>query len=285
MGYLEFISRAEEKYVKNLEEFFVRIWKDTYLPSHDLDHHRRVWRFAKELLLALNEGENSDLPSSPEKILIACYLHDTGLSIDLSASHGKKSREICVKFLADNNLAEKKFKDVLDAIEFHDMKEQDFPLSPVDIIRIVSTADDLDAFGYIGIYRYFEIYLLRGIPRSELGPRIRENAATRFRNFLNAFGSCRKLVARHSIRFRILDDFFRDYGTIIPDTGEETTTTGRNYQPLFSLFEKMIINKAALCDIESFRADYDEDPLTAWYLTGMESELRNYLSPAILSSI
>lgn len=276
MVYLESISRAEEKYVAILEEFFGRIWNDTYLPSHDLDHHRRVWKFAKELLQALHEGEKSELPTHPEKILIACYLHDIGLSIDLSINHGKRSREICTKFLVDNCLAEKEFKDVLDAIEFHDMKEHNFPLSPGNIIRIVSTADDLDAFGYIGIYRYSEIYLLRGIPHSELGPRIRENAGTRFRNFLNAFGSCRKLVARHSTRFRIIDDFFRDNGAVVPDASEENTTTSRKHQPLFSLFEKMIINKTALSDIASLRADYDEDSLTAWYLNGLQSELRNY---------
>jgi hypothetical protein len=31
------------------------------------------------------------------------------------------------------------------------------------MLTILSVADDLDAFGYIGIYRYIEIYLERGI--------------------------------------------------------------------------------------------------------------------------
>lgn len=276
MVYLESISRAEEKYVGILEEFFVQIWKDTYLPSHDLDHHRRVWKFAKELLLALHEGEKYELPSHPEKILIACYLHDIGLSVDLSINHGKKSREICMKFLAENSLAEQEFKEVLDAIEFHDRKEHNYPASPDNILRIVSTADDLDAFGFTGICRYYEIYRMRGIPHSELGLKIRENAGTRFRNFITAFGGYRELAAKHSIRFRIIDDFFNDYAVNIPDIMNKNIDINPKYEQLLSLLERMIVNKVALSEIAPFLSDFTGDPLTTWYLTGLESELRNY---------
>ena len=32
-----------------------------------------------------------------------------------------------------------------------------------DLLTVLSVADDLDAFGFTGIYRYSEIYLTRGI--------------------------------------------------------------------------------------------------------------------------
>ena len=42
---------------------------------------------------------------------------------------------------------------------------------------MLSVADDLDAFGFTGIYRYSEIYLMRGINPNQLGHLIIENAA------------------------------------------------------------------------------------------------------------
>ena len=38
-----------------------------------------------------------------------------------------------------------------------------------DLLTILSVSDDLDAFGYIGIYRYTEIYLTRGIDPEKIG--------------------------------------------------------------------------------------------------------------------
>ena len=59
-----------------------------------------------------------------------------------------------------------------------------------DLLNILSVADDLDAFGYTGIYRYSEIYLTRGISPKEIGNLIRENASRRYHNFEKIFGFC-----------------------------------------------------------------------------------------------
>jgi len=50
----ESILFAEKKYLQTLEEFFTRIWGETRLFSHDIDHHRRVWHYARELLEVIN---------------------------------------------------------------------------------------------------------------------------------------------------------------------------------------------------------------------------------------
>ena len=39
----------------------------------------------------------------------------------------------------------------------------------MNLLTILSVADDLDAFGFIGIYRYSEIYLTRGIDPEKIG--------------------------------------------------------------------------------------------------------------------
>jgi HD superfamily phosphodiesterase len=44
------IESAERKFKQILEEFFIGAYDDRYLSSHGIDHHRRVWNYAKELL-------------------------------------------------------------------------------------------------------------------------------------------------------------------------------------------------------------------------------------------
>ena len=216
MRFSDSISDAERKYLELLEEFFTRMWGETVLWSHDINHHRRVWQFAKELLTAISGFGVSYQHISPEKLIIACYLHDIGMSADHGADHGKHSSCLCKKFLAENNLAESQFTEVLSAIENHDNKKYPYSSSENQTLKILSASDDLDAFGFIGIYRYSEIYMARGIPPERIGYMIRENAGLRFENFKTAFSSSYALITKHSERYSILDDFFSDYNNQIP---------------------------------------------------------------------
>jgi HD superfamily phosphodiesterase len=86
------VSGSETKYRKKPELFFTRKWGDTMLWSHNLDHHRRVWHYAKELLAASevtsagkNESSETNEFAGPgkidtDKLIMACYLHDLGMS-------------------------------------------------------------------------------------------------------------------------------------------------------------------------------------------------------------
>jgi len=217
MNLKQIIKSAEEKYLQILEEFFIEKWGKTLLYSHDIDHHRRVWQYAKELLEEISSEIIDTTPEFPRKLLIACYLHDLGMTVDSEVRHGIHSRELCRSFLLKNNLSESNYNDVLDAIEHHDDKEYKKNwFNNNEVLKFLTVADDLDAFGYIGIYRYLEIYIARGIQPAIIGHEIRKNALKRFHNFELNFGTYPELIERHRKRFLILDEFFAGY---VKETG------------------------------------------------------------------
>ncbi len=88
-------------------------WGDTKLWSHDLSHHRRVWDYAKELLPYAGDTDQFFI----EKLLIACYLHDIGMSIDPGEKHGIRSRMICELFLKENKIFTRPFFDPLSSLK------------------------------------------------------------------------------------------------------------------------------------------------------------------------
>jgi len=203
---------AEKKYLQTLEEFFTRIWGKTRLFSHDIDHHRRVWHYAKELLEVIYSQGGTVDPEFPGKLMIACYMHDLGMSANPGIRHGRHSRELCRQFLQKNYADEPDFADLLDAVENHDNKEYGtVDSSGNEILKLLSAADDLDAFGYIGVYRYIEIYLARGIRPELIGSEIKKNALGRFRNFERNFGAYPELISKYRKKYLILDNFFTRY--------------------------------------------------------------------------
>lgn len=203
------IENAEKTFVKPLETFFRKIYDDEKFPSHGLEHHRRVWNYAKEILIYLDNYDQKFI----NKLLISCYLHDIGMVVENDIKHGRHSSEICRSFLKENNLDEKSYQDVLYAIENHDNK--DYNSGPVEnrILTILSVADDLDAFGETGISRYIEIYRKRGIEAHLIKTSVLENARRRFDNFERIFKKYTDLVNKHKKRYRILCDFFENQDT------------------------------------------------------------------------
>jgi len=206
----ENIRKSEKQYLDTLEKFFLINWGNTNLYSHDLSHHRRVWKYAKELLLSVNNHSEIE-ENFTDKLIIACYLHDIGMSVDPGARHGRMSRDICEQFLIKNTLPVNEFSDTLAAVENHDNKEYRDKSGNNLLLTFLSAADDLDAFGYTGIYRYSEIYLMRGINPSEIGYLIQANASGRFDNFSTIFGDDDELRRKHNYRYEILSRFFSDY--------------------------------------------------------------------------
>jgi len=206
------IEHAEEEYRDLLEDFFIEKWGETTLYSHGIEHHRRVWKYAKETLNYISPDLKTGDTLFPGKLIIACYLHDIGMSVDPEVRHGIHSRDLCRLFLVKNSLSESDFKDVLDAVEHHDDKEYKTRVhGDNEVLKILSVADDLDAFGYIGIYRYLEIYIARNIRPEVIGEEIRKNALRRFQNFEIKYRNFPELIEKHRERFLILDDFFVRY--------------------------------------------------------------------------
>ncbi len=277
MNLTEPIESAEQRFKLILEEFFMSVYPEMYLTSHGIDHHRRVWNYAKKLM-PLYHWKDNDLKSSvPAGLIIACYLHDIGMLTDPGVKHGKQSREFCRRFLADNNLNENDYTDVLETIEHHDIKDYsgDAPVS--DMLTLLSLSDDLDALGYIGIFRYSEIYLARGTSLREIGHLIRENAGRRFDNFLKEFPERSKLRSEQRKRYEILNNFFREYNRQL-DSGGYNINSPNGYCGVIDLFLSAEEEKTKISDLFVKAGSYSGDPIIVSYFNGLKKELASPVS-------
>ncbi len=211
MNQLEnYIQQAEANWLKPIYTYCQSIFLEKRIPSHDHTHHLRVWEYSKEILLALN----TTFEIKPELIqacLIASLFHDTGLTINLDEKHGKQSKEICLRYFEENKLIKPDhFEDILFAIEKHDDKDyKSVNSTPNSILSILCNADDLDAFGNIGVIRYSEIYLMRGVSLNDLADLVIKNLDKRFQNFENTYQGFSELYLKHKERYSLTRNFFR----------------------------------------------------------------------------
>jgi len=147
-------------------------------------------------------------------VLIAAFFHDLGMVFSTREDHGRLSRENCEKWFRDGSReVPELFEEILAAIELHDRKdEQDYtPFQPdtrPEILAILSAADDMEAMGIIGVFRYAEIYLMRGVPLEDLGKRILKNANTRFEKLVSACRLCHELMKSYRKKYEELSNFF-----------------------------------------------------------------------------
>jgi HD superfamily phosphodiesterase len=187
------IFKASEKWGNPVLEFLSELYSEHWLPSHDISHHKRVWKnafyFCKSTKTNIWKADTSFF----EKLMLCCYFHDVGLLNDKSEFHGKESRKICERFLS-MHISQIKFdtEELLFAIENHDEKRHYSKKKERNLLlEILTLADDLDAFGAIGVYRYIEIYLLRGIQSELISQKILINAQHRYDNvktIMSGFG-------------------------------------------------------------------------------------------------
>jgi HD superfamily phosphodiesterase len=266
------IKSAEEKYMQILEEYFFKKWKDTPLFSHGIDHHRRVWNYAKEILTEAGRNNKIRIPFSPDKLLIACYLHDLGMAIDAGDRHGIHGSELCYEFVSEYGLSESEFDTVFTAINDHDRKESISTRYYPDLISFLTIADDLDAYGYIGISRYLEIYLTRGIIPADIGYKIKTNALRRFVNFRSVFGNSYPLFEKHRGRFRILDDFFSNYNHQIKDPSFDSHNPS-GYACVVDLFSEMIKDKVTSINSLIVPGRFSADPIVKEFVEQLNSEM------------
>ena len=208
---IQSIKKIEDKWLSDLYRFCEGIFSSANIPSHDHQHHLRVWNYAKEIIQAIHVSGKAD-DAFIESCLIASMFHDTGLSRTLSESHGKEGRIICERYFTENNIKKPShFSEILDAIELHDDKNyKNASTNPHSVYSVVCNADDLDAFGNAGVVRYTEIYLLRGINLNQLPEQVIENLDKRFKNFERTYQSFTELYQKHKERYEISRKFFYD---------------------------------------------------------------------------
>jgi hypothetical protein len=266
------IESAELQFKQILEEFFIAVYNDKALSSHSIDHHRRVWSYAQKLLPLLANQKPINISRLPSELIITCYLHDIGMSVETGISHGKQSRDLCIQFLDQNAFPLDGYNDVLEAIENHDRKDYTGNTNVNDLLTILSVADDLDAFGFTGIYRYSEIYLTRGINPEEIGHLIIENAGKRFDNFVKTFGFTDELVQKHKKRYEILDNFFIEYNKQVgsyPFGGQHPA----GYCGVVELLSQMIKVKIGLKELYTVVEKHTKDQVIQRFLNGLKSEI------------
>ncbi len=207
------IRDTEEMWLLPLLNHCNNLFSEVFLPSHDHLHHYRVWNHAKELILILAGAGFQISPELPEQLMLAAFFHDTGLIYTRDEKHGLESRRLCEEFFnrGDHALPEG-YHEILEAIEHHDDKSfrrKSFTGEPaIQLLGLLGTSDDMDAFGYTGIYRYAEIYLLRGIKPEDLPGRVLENLNNRFNNLKSILENLSDFISRQEIRFWITCEFY-----------------------------------------------------------------------------
>ncbi|HSO78493.1 MAG TPA: HD domain-containing protein [Bacteroidales bacterium] len=206
-----FLSAAEAKHRPALMILCRKLFESAPMPSHDHMHHARVWENAKVLLARLNDAGMISDPLIAEKAIIAAFLHDTGLTVNREPDHGIQSRQICSKFLMATDLSEADREEILDAVEKHDDKEYPGASDPATLAAVISTADDMDAFGCEGISRYAEIYLLRGVPQGELPGKVIANAESRFRHLEMTYSIFPDLIEAEKKRVEKLITYYKNF--------------------------------------------------------------------------
>lgn len=211
------IRQAEDRWLDLLYSNAKRLFRSNTLPSHDHTHHMRVWNLSKTLLREIATFNSGIERSLVEGVLVAAFFHDLGMVSSTREDHGRLSREYCEQWFRDSGCKHPgRFEEILRAIELHDRKEEKIyesfePGRTPEILAILSVADDLEALGTIGIYRYAEIYLRRDIPLKELGRRVLSNASRRFQKLEIACGLCADLLDRFREEYIELCEFYEQY--------------------------------------------------------------------------
>jgi len=179
-----FISETENKYLKILYSYVRRLFAECFLPSHNHDHHLRIWHHASNLVNSLSSRNLFLNKEETENLILAVFFHDTGLTKTLKKEHGYESRKICTQFLDRNpGLFDHYPLEGLEAIAMHDDKDYTESCSLTgkpSVLGILSVCDDFDAFGAIGVLRYAEIYLLRETPEHLLPSQVIANLKKRY---------------------------------------------------------------------------------------------------------
>ncbi|MEX0987576.1 MAG: HD domain-containing protein [Bacteroidales bacterium] len=229
----DIIKQVEDRWLDKATNFLVGHFNKVFLPSHDHTHHVRTWKIARSMITEIAEYNHTIDDHLVEAVLLATLFHDTGMTVTRDPQHGEAGKYIYSKFLEGYpELTPSLNHDILRAIENHDLKEKfvylPFTLDePPNVLTITSIADDRDALGTIGIYRYTEIYLHREIPHKSLGIQVMQNVATRFNNFIKVSYFFPALVKSATMPYREIIAFFDLYNQqIITEPEPETTFMG-----------------------------------------------------------
>lgn len=211
------IKLAEERWLGIVQSHLSSLFSDCFLPSHDHSHHQRVWQICKSLLHDLEDHHCQADFDTTKALLLAAWFHDAGMARDPGEKHGIIGKEIFEDFIKGiEGPKPPLYANILDAIANHDSKERQLyghlkKGEAPGLLNILSVADDLDALGIIGIFRYSEIYLHRGITQEQLGIRILANVKRRFKHIQESFAEFPELIDAYHGKYSEIETFFNRY--------------------------------------------------------------------------
>ena len=273
---LEKINSSEQKWLKPLYKHSKSLFEKTHLPSHDAEHHLRVWLYCRGLIIELHKAGIKTTHDTIDKAIVACFFHDAGLTIDVGEQHGFLGRKICEDFLRDNpDFKVPDLDEVLEVIEKHDDKSKKeltaaSQYTMKTLLKLVSAADDLDALGYIGVFRFIEIYLKRGVPYNDIPKMVSTNLKNRFSNFLNTYSGLQKFSERQKNRYKETFDFFTELDAYFSQRSRIADSQLAVFNILKeSLVEKQLgINETIEETLRTNTKGY-----TLWYFSKLRNEL------------
>lgn len=255
------IDRAEARWLDALYENAKAFFHENKLPSHDHTHHMRVWNLCKALLREISTFNTRIDQSLVEGVLIAAFFHDLGMATSTREDHGILGSELFLNWVRDMGaIRPQRIDEISRAIELHDRKDLQIyesfssEVAP-EILGVLSAADDVEALGIIGIYRYAEIYLKRHIPLEELGGSILANVKGRFVHLSNGCRFCKHLIEKYKQQYNELCHFFDLYNIQLQDVSNfEAVSTG----PLgvINHIRKHGLEEPALDQAEDYVNDY-----------------------------
>jgi HD superfamily phosphodiesterase len=263
------LFEVERKWKKQLFLYNKYLFRESFIPSHNEWHHLRVWKYASEILVLLQAQGIKISKSEILELMISVFFHDTGLTISMESDHGKYSRKICEEFLKRKEiLIPINTQKILKAVENHDNKTytKSNPLvkeKKLNIAGILNIADDIDAFGIIGVYRYTEIYFLRGIEPKNLAKNVIPNLNTRFNHFKMQCADFKDIIKIHEERYKQTLEFFLKLDTEFQNLAE---TSGDKIKiKMILLMQELtkagICGVNEICDIAIKKVESEEEKL------------------------
>lgn len=272
---LESLAIIEGKHLFNLYSYVEHVFHDKHLPSHGQNHHLRVWLHCRGMLIELSKIGLVIPEQLIENAIFACFFHDTGLVDEIGERHGARSAEICKAYLAQINYNdEQNARRIVEAIELHDdksikTKRIASPSDMLDLCLLVSTADDLDAIGYIGVFRYIEIYYKRGIPVNEIPLKVVKNLKNRRNNFVASYSSLLGYCERQKQRFAITLDFFTELDSILA----QNVPIHGNPLDVYNIFTNVIKNSIPLKDVIQDKLKNSTSGYTIQFFSKLDKEI------------
>lgn len=274
------IETVENKWLRVLFNHAKVVFSNVYLPSHDHLHHIRVWTFCKRLIHTLHQSGHYILPETIEKAMIAIFFHDLGMAKTLDENHGLEGMRLCSEFFQSlYPLPVEGLEEILSAIEKHDRKSYRKDLTNIesDTTRILlNISDDLDAFGYIGIYRYAEIYLLRNIPEDQLSNSILDNLTIRYNHLRNEFQFLEEFLKYHTSRFEITRSFYDNLRKQSTQTDKPYSVKSGPAGVIQIIFQNLVYEQRSLQNLSEYAKSYYNDKYIRDYFTGLHKELDEF---------